>query len=280
MSKYAAKKIKAQQKNLQKKWGLLYILPLMSLTLGLTACTSKESLKTMLKNNPEILAEAIEANPSKIIAALNSAAKKAQGDMEKNREAEEAKAMEESLEKPLQPEIRADELIRGPKDAPLTLVIYSDFECPYCARGFKNEQTIAEKYSGKIRVIFKHLPLPMHPQAMVASQYYEAVRIQNHEKAEKFHDKIFMNQQELQKGETFLKALAKELKVDMAKLAKDVKSDEVKKRIQADADEASKFGFQGTPGYLLNGIPVRGAYPPEYFVQLVEKLVEKGKVKL
>lgn len=247
---------------------------------SLTSCTSKDSLKTMLKDNPEILAEAIEANPSKIITALNNAAKKAQGEMEKNREAEESQAMEQSIDKPLQPEIRPDELIRGPKDAPLTLVIYSDFECPYCARGFKNEQAIAEKFSGKIRVIFKHLPLPMHPQAMIASQYYEAIRLQNPEKAEKFHDKIFMNQQELQKGEVFLKALAKELKVDMGKLAKDVKSDAVKDRIKADTDEASKFGFQGTPGYLLNGIPVRGAYPTEYFVELVEKLKQKGKVQL
>lgn len=258
----------------------LRLSPVIAIIIGLTACNSKESLKSALKENPEILVEAIEANPDKIITALNNAARKAQDSMEKNRREEEEKSVTESIEKPLEPQIRADDTFRGPKDAPLTLIVYSDFECPYCSRGHKNEQALMEKYNGKIRVLFKHLPLDFHPQAMISAQYYEGVRLQSPEKAAKFHDTVFDKQKELQKGEAFLKTVAKELKVDMGKLAKDVTSDAVKKRIEEDMEEARKFGFNGTPGYLLNGIPVRGAYPTEYFVELIEKLQQKGKIQL
>ena len=83
--------------------------------LGLSACASKENVKKLLKENPEILTEAIKANPGKIIMALNEAARAAQADMAKNREAEEAKAIEDSIENPLKPTIRDTDTFRGPK---------------------------------------------------------------------------------------------------------------------------------------------------------------------
>ena len=115
---------------------------------------------------------------------------------------------------------------------------------------------------------------------MISSQYYEAIRLQDAKKAFEFHDRIYKNQRLLQKGEEFLKSLAKELKVDMAKLAKDVNSEGVKARIAKDMEEAAKFGFQGTPGFLLNGVPVKGAYPTSHFVDIVNKLKEKGKLNI
>ncbi len=66
----------------------------------------------------------------------------------------------------------------------------------------------------------------------------------------------------------------------MARLKKDLNSDAVTKRIEEDQKEAANFGMQGTPGFLLNGVPVRGAYPTEYFVQLVDELQKRGKLKL
>ena len=87
-------------------------------------------------------------------------------------------------------------------------------------------------------------------------------------------------QRELANGEKFLKEEAKKLKVDMAKLAKDVKSEEVQKRIDADMAEAAKLGFQGTPGFLLNGIPVKGAYPTQHFDDLISELKKRGKITL
>ena len=256
------------------------ILALAVIAMLVTACTSKDELKKLLKENPDIITEAIEANPDKFIDALNNAVKAAQEGQGKKREEEEKKALEDSFNNPLVAEIRSDETFRGPKDAPITLIEYSDFECPFCSRGFNTVMELMDKYKGKIRFAYKHLPLSFHPQAMPASQYYEAIRLQSEEKAWQFHDAIYKNQRALQNGEKFLKEEAKKLKVDMAKLAKDVKSEAVQKRIDADMAEAAKFGFQGTPGFLLNGIPVKGAYPTAHFDGLIEELKKRGKISL
>lgn len=245
-----------------------------------TACTSKDDLKKMMKENPEIITEAIEANPEKFIDALNNAVKVAQEGQGKKREEDEKKALEESFNNPLQAEIRSDESFRGNPSAPITLIEYSDFECPFCSRGYATVMELMKKYEGKIRFAYKHLPLSFHPQAMPASQYYEAIRLQSPEKAWKFHDAIYGNQRALQNGEKFLKEEAKKVGADMAKLAKDVKSEAVQKRIDADMAEAAKFGFQGTPGFLLNGVPVKGAYPTQHFDDLIAELKKRGKISL
>jgi protein-disulfide isomerase len=245
-----------------------------------SACTTKDDLKKMIKENPEIITEAIEANPSQFIEALNKAVKVAQEGEGKRRQDEEKKALEDSYNNPILPNLRADESFRGNKDAPITLVEYSDFECPFCSRGFNTVMELMSKYEGKIRFVYKHLPLSFHPQAMPASQYFEAIRLQSPTKAWEFHDRIYKDQRKLQNGEAWLKSIAKELKVDLARLALDVKSETVQKRIDEDMAEAAKFGFQGTPGFVINGIPVKGAYPINHFEGIVEELKKRGKLSL
>jgi protein-disulfide isomerase len=248
------------------------------------SCTSDEKMKQqmtkILQDDPKVLTEAIEKHPAAFIEALQKAAKTAQEEMGKNREADEKKKLEESFDKPLVADIRADESIRGPKDAILTLVEYSDFECPFCSRGYDTAMALMKKYEGKIRFIYKHLPLSFHEQAMVTAQYYEAVRMQDPKKAFAFHDEIFKNQRKLKNGVAFLDATVKQVGADLAKVKKDMNSAAAKTRIDEDMKEAAKFGMQGTPGFILNGVPVRGAYPPEYFDGIVDQLVKKGKVKL
>lgn len=250
----------------------------------LTACNNdanlKDRLAEILKENPEIVTKSIEQNPAVYVEAIQKAVGAAQADLAKKKEEEEKKRYEESFNNPLQPNIRSDEAIRGPKDAPLTLVEYSDFECPFCFRGYETVNELMEKYEGKIRFVYKHLPLSFHPQAMIAAQYFEAIRIQSPEKAFEFHDEIFKNQKKLQNGEAFLKSIAKNLKVDMKKLEADVNSEAVMTRIAEDQKEAEKFGIQGTPGFLINGIPVKGAYPASYFDEIIKTLKEKGKVNI
>ncbi len=257
-----------------------FALVTMALVLAVSCTTSKEDIKKMMKENPDIITESIKANPAKFIEALNEAVKLSQEGEGKRREEEEKKQLETSFTNPLLAEIRSDENFRGNKDAPITLIEYSDFECPFCSRGFNTVMELMEKYKGKIRFAYKHLPLSFHPQAMPASQYYEAIRLQSPDKAWKFHDAIYKNQRKLQNGEAFLKAEAKSLGVDMNRLAKDVKSEAVQTRIDADMAEAAKFGFQGTPGFLLNGIPVKGAYPSSHFDGIIEELKKRGKITL
>lgn len=247
----------------------------------LVACApDKKQLGKMLKENPELVTDVIKENPTEFIEALNNAVKSAQEGDRKKREDEEKAKFEESFKKPLVPEIREEENIRGPKDAPLTLVEYSDFECPFCKRGYQTVQALLEKYDGKIRFVYKHLPLSFHPNAMPAAQYYEALRLQSNELASKFHDALFEDFDKIKLGEKFFKSVAKKIGANMSKLQKDLDSPKVKARIEADLKEAEKFGFRGTPGFLLNGIPVKGAYPPSHFDMIIEELKKRNKLTL
>lgn len=250
----------------------------------LASCTSDEKMKQqitrILKDDPKVLTEAIEKHPAEFIEALQKAAKNAQEEMGKKREEDDKKKLEESFDKPLVAVIRSDEAIRGPKNAQLTLVEYSDFECPFCSRGYDTVVALLKKYEGNIRFIYKHLPLSFHEQSMISAKYYEAVRMQDEKKAFAFHDDIFKNQGKLKNGVAFLDATAKQVGADMARLKKDLNSEAVTKRIEADVKEAGSFGMQGTPGFLLNGVPVRGAYPPEFFENIVNELQKRGKIKI
>lgn len=251
---------------------------------GIFSCTTEKQLKDqvakLIKENPEIITTAIEENPVKFMDAFQKAASKAKGQMAKKRESDEKKKMEETFENPLKPKLHNKIPVRGDRNAPLVLIEYSDFECPYCTRGFQTVQDLREKYGNKLQFIYKHLPLSFHPQAMISAQYFEAIALQNSEKAFKFHDEIFKNQSKLKKGEPFLKSIATKLGVNMKKLAKDIKSKVVADRIAEDQKEAMSFGIQGTPGFLINGVPVKGAYPASHFTGIIEELKKRGKIKI
>jgi protein-disulfide isomerase len=257
-------------------------LPLLLLVLMfvLGGCVSEKQIKEALVKNPDILTDAIKANPEKFLEAINAAVKDAQKGKAKKRETDEKKKLEESFDKPLVGKIRKDELIRGSKKGVITLIEYSDFECPFCSRGYNVVRSLLKKFPGKIKFVYKHLPLSFHNNAKPASRYYEAIRLQSEKKAIKFHDAIYENQRKLAGGEKFLKKIAKDLDVNMKKLAKDIKGSAVNDRIDADISEAGKFGFQGTPGFLLNGVPVRGAYPIEHFEKIIAELQKRGKLTL
>ncbi len=240
----------------------------------------KEDVGKILKENPDVLTDAIKANPGKFMIALQQAAKDAQSEMGKLREQEEKQKTEGYYKNPLKPVIRNDDSIRGTKGAPLVLVEYSDFECPFCARSFGTVLSLLKKYDGKIQFIYKHLTLSFHKNGQIAARYYEGLRLQKEDYAYKFHDEIYKNQAKLKKGEGYLKQVAKKLGANMTKLKKDIKSKKVLDRIAEDEKEAAKFGFQGTPGFLLNGVPVKGAYPLSHFESIISELKKRGNIKI
>ena len=251
--------------------------PFFALIVG---CVGKSDLadgmREAIKKDPTIITDAFKEHPEAFLEAISSLA----GARRKMEQKKEEAAREKEFKDPKKPLIRSDETIRGTKGAPLVLVEYSDFECPYCTRGLDTVQALLKRYEGKIQFIYKHLPLDFHPNAMLASQYYEAIRLQDEKKAFRFHDEIFKNQRKLKKGEAFLKSLAVKLKVNMNKLTRDVKSSKVKERIKQDMKEAAEMGFRGTPGFLINGVSVRGAYPADHFDKIINKLIEMGRVSL
>jgi len=244
--------------------------------LFLTACAPTNSqIKKALKEDSSILTDAIKENPSEIVDALNQAFRLAQQGQKKKQEDEEKKAIEEEFNNPKKPEIVSGRAIHGSENAPITLIEYSDFQCPFCQRGFNTVQKVLEEYGDKVRFIYKHLPLPNHPHAMPAARYFEAIAMQSGEKAYKFHDAVFSNQAGLGDGEKFLNKVAAKVGADMGRLKKDLASAKVKANIDADMEEARKFGFSGTPGFLVNGVSVRGAYPFDHFKEIIDRHLGK-----
>lgn len=235
----------------------------------------------------EDLKKALDANPDLVIGALKKADKikffelvlAGQNEFQKSRAKEEAKREEQEMENafknPLKAAIGAADHTRGKADAPITIVEYSDFECPFCTKGFRTVEQLRKTHGDKIRVVFKNFPLSFHKMAMPAAEWFEALALQSREKAWIFHDQLFENQDKL--SEDYFKALTKDLGLDAAKAAKDAKSDAVKNKIEADIKEAKGFGIEGTPAYLVNGVPLRGAYPVEAFEQVIAKILAPKK---
>lgn len=244
----------------------------------LVGCTSKDQLKSTLLKNPEIVFEVIEKNPAKFMETVEKASMAARKDMQAKAEEDQKKAMEEEFKNPKKPVISEDRAIRGSLKAPITIVEYSDFQCPYCKRGFSTAEEVRKKYGDKVVFIFKNLPLDFHPMAMPAAKRFEAIALQGSEKAYKFHDYVFTNQEKLGSGgEKFLDEAAKHAGADLGKMKKDMDGDKVKERLAADKKEAEQFGISGTPGFVVAGVALRGAYPIQNFDTIIERKLKESK---
>jgi protein-disulfide isomerase len=248
-----------------------------ALAIALTNCTpSAKQLKEAVEKDPSIVFVAIEKYPDQFIEVVNKAAQDAQRKAQDKSVAEESKKRDEEFANPLKPAIDDSRVMFGAKDAKVTIVEYSDFECPYCSKGYQTVKQVLAEYPKDVRIVFKHLPLDFHPQALPAAKYFEAVAMQGNDKAEKFHDAVFENQGELRaKGEDFLKATAKKIGADMKKIEKDLKDEKIMKHITADMEEAKGFNFSGTPGFLINGVSLRGAYPFPEFKTIIDRHLGK-----
>lgn len=247
--------------------------------LAASACApSASQLQSALEKNPEILFNVIEKHPDKFMASLQKAARTAEAKMAENAEQEEKARVEREMQNPLQPSVSEDRAFKGTKSAPITIVAYSDFQCPFCSRGHNTIEEVLKAYPGKVRYLHKHMPLSNHPMALPGAKRYEAIALQSPEKAVKFHDEVFAQQARLNsEGEKFLDSVAKKLGVDMTKMKADMNSETVTGRIQADMAEAEKFEITGTPGYVVAGVSVRGAYPFATFKEIIDKKLASGK---
>ena len=161
----------------------------------------------------------------------------------------------------------------GPKDAPVTVVEFSDFQCPFCGRVVGTMKQIEKEYGDKVRIVFKHLPLAMHtkaPQAHAASQ-----AAANQGKFWEMHDLIFSNQREM--SEEKYVEYAKQLGLDVDQFKKDMADPATKRRVDADVAEAGRLGVTGTPGFFINGKFTSGAKPFSEFKRIIdEQLREQG----
>ena len=254
-------------------------LPLLLIVL-LAGCVSNDRIKQALIDDPTIITEAIKKHPTEFFSAVQEASQIAQRDMLEKQRKKEEDEFNAAFDKPFNPKLDG-EVFQGAADAPIVIVMYSDFQCPFCVRGHKTVEELMKNYNGKIKFYYKHKPMDFHDMAKISAQYYEAIRLQDPKKAFKFMNEVYGNQSKLNKDkEAFLKATAKKVGADLKKVAAKLNSSEVENKIKQDEAESSSFGIEGTPGFLLNGIPIRGAYPLSHFQKVIDELKNRGKLSL
>ncbi|MGH1468865.1 MAG: DsbA family protein [Bdellovibrionales bacterium] len=246
--------------------------------LGLFGCS--KIVEDTIKKNPDIVINAMKENPAKFMEALNEAARAAQDQKRANADKDAQKEMEDQFANPAKPEIDQKRALVGPTSAPITIVEYSDFQCGYCGKGFNTLKQLMEKeYKGKIRFMYKHLPVTGAPMSLPAAEVFEAIAMMDKEKAYAFHDKIFEDQGALRNGgPTYLKKIVKDIMGgDAAKVFANTKNDEVQARLAADRKEAQKYQINGTPAFVVNGVFLKGAYPVEKFKEVIDRHLSAKK---
>jgi len=168
---------------------------------------------------------------------------------------------------------------RGPADAPVTIVEFSDFQCPFCSRGAATVHEILEKYDGQVRFVFKHFPLDrIHPWARPAAISVECATAQSKDAFWTLHDAYFANQQEINPDNLIEKSkeYLADSGLDMAAwetCAADAESDAHKAAeatVQAELDLGTELGVSGTPGFFVNGQFLNGAQPITAFEPIIK----------
>jgi predicted DsbA family dithiol-disulfide isomerase len=154
----------------------------------------------------------------------------------------------------------------GKADAPVTLVVFSDFQCPFCSKIEPLLDEVLKKNPDKVKIVFKHLPLQMHKQAKPAA--LAAIAAQEQGKFWQMHDALFAVSKQLSK-ETIEKA-AQDIGLDMDKFKKDLASPATLEKLKKDMIDAGKASVSGTPTLFINGRQVKGRG-----VNVVQKMIDQ-----
>jgi protein-disulfide isomerase len=171
------------------------------------------------------------------------------------------------------PEISDEDWIKGPEDALLTIVEYTDFFCPYCSMAFSELNTLMEKYPDDVRLVYRPLPLDsLHPNAPLAAYAAEAAGMQG--KFWEMYDAIFSNQETLSAFTTeqvteWLTVTAEEIGLDADQFAADIASEDVINKITTTQQAMFAAGVSSTPTILVNGRPV-GNWTSAYLSNFIE----------
>jgi protein-disulfide isomerase len=176
-------------------------------------------------------------------------------------------AVKLSLEPPRQKVAAADRPTRGPANAPIELIEFSDFQCPYCLRANPVVTQVLNAYGDKIRFTYRHYPLGNHPNARPAAEASQCANEQG--KFWPYHDRLFATASRL--GPDDLKQDAAALGLDTAKFNACVDSHKYKADVDADVAAGDEAGVDGTPAFFINGRMISGAQPFEAFKRIIDE---------
>lgn len=164
--------------------------------------------------------------------------------------------------------------VKGSKDAKVTIIEFSDFQCPFCGKFFAQTLPLIEKNyieTGKVKMVYRDFPLDFHQYSQKAAEAAECANEQG--KFWEYHNKIFENQDALDSGS--LKKYARDLSLDTAKFNDCLDSGKMASEVQKDFDDGTKYGVSGTPTFFINGIKLVGAQPYNAFEKIIEQELSK-----
>ena len=163
--------------------------------------------------------------------------------------------------------------VKGPESAPVTIVEYADYQCPFCVRALPTVKQIEERYAGRVRHIFRDFPLtPIHPNAAKAAEAGQCANDQG--KFWPMHARLFADPTKL--GVDDLKKHASELGLDAAVFAACLDSGKHTATWQKSLEEGQGYGLTGTPSFFINGRLVVGARPFEAFAQVIDDELDRA----
>lgn len=164
--------------------------------------------------------------------------------------------------------------VRGNPDAPVTIVEFSDFHCPFCRRAHPVIQQLLAKYGDRVRLVYKDMPLDnLHPNARAASEAGLCAAAQG--KFWEFHDKLFASEPD--SSPATLNRLAQEVGIDVAPFEACYKERRFKTQVEASVQDGSRLGVTGTPTFFINGRNVTGALPLESFAKVVDEELKRAQ---
>jgi protein-disulfide isomerase len=168
----------------------------------------------------------------------------------------------------LSPALEELDHVRGERSAPLELVMFGDFQCPFCLGAQSVLRRVRERLDDRLVFAFRHLPIPeRHPLAPLAAEASEAAAAQG--RFWEYHDALFAAQPKLSR-ETML-AVATDLGLDAERMAAEIDSNAHRGRIERDLDSAAASGATGTPTFFTNGVRLFGAYDASSLVEALEE---------
>lgn len=160
--------------------------------------------------------------------------------------------------------------VRGRPDADIVIVEYGDFQCPYCARAHPTLAGLQKQYGERIALVWRHLPLGMHPYAQAMAEAAEAAGAQG--KFWQMHDSLFEHQAQMAPAQ--LPLLAQGMGLDAARFDEDMATRRHRERIQAQAEEGASLGASGTPSFFINGERYHGDSDRESLTAALEKYLQ------
>jgi len=169
--------------------------------------------------------------------------------------------------------VAKDDHVRGAKNAKITLIEWSDFQCPFCSRFNETVEQVLQAYPNDVQVVYRHFPLDsIHPAARPAAEASECANDQG--KFWEYHDALFASQQSLSGGVTFLKAVAGQIGLDQKKFDSCVDDRKHAQKVEQQYQDGIAAGIQGTPGSFLNGQELGGAVPFDSLKPQIDALLK------